>query len=280
MTEEPGSEHTHRDPPEGAGLEGEGYTAVVYTNQNGLPTSEANALAQTGEGFLWIGSYSGLIRYDGNTFERMSSSKTGISGVVELFVDSKGRLWIGSNDIGAAVYENGTFRVFNKEQGLPALYVKGISEDPDGNIYLGTSQGVVMVDSEMNIHPLDCSMMSDTNVMEMVYVSSGQIYGLTREGCLFVIEHGKVTQFLDTDKLGFKGAHAVYPDSEQKGFAFIGDDENTIRRGQVLGGSFHVEEEYSTGPLSGINSMYRIDDMLWISTDNGIGFCGTDILQC
>ena len=41
---------------------GEGYSAVLYNNTNGLPTSEANAIAETEEGFIWIGSYSGLIR--------------------------------------------------------------------------------------------------------------------------------------------------------------------------------------------------------------------------
>ncbi len=40
----------------------EGYSAIVYNNPNGLPTSEANAIAETSEGFIWIGSYAGLTR--------------------------------------------------------------------------------------------------------------------------------------------------------------------------------------------------------------------------
>ena len=77
----------------------EGYSAVLYNNTNGLPTSEANAITETGEGFSWIGSYSGLVRYDGNTFERFDST-TGIANVRSLFVDSRDRLWIGTNDSG------------------------------------------------------------------------------------------------------------------------------------------------------------------------------------
>ncbi|MBP5533273.1 MAG: hypothetical protein J6X68_04835 [Lachnospiraceae bacterium] len=69
-------------------VKGSGYSTILYDNQNGLPTSETNAVAETEEGFIWIGSYSGLIRYDGNTFERMDST-TGISSVVCLYVDSK-----------------------------------------------------------------------------------------------------------------------------------------------------------------------------------------------
>ena len=43
-------------------IEKEGYSSVLYDNSNGLPTSEANDIAQTADGFIWIGSYSGLIR--------------------------------------------------------------------------------------------------------------------------------------------------------------------------------------------------------------------------
>ena len=46
----------------------EGYSAILYDNRNGVPTSEANAIAQAEESFLWIGTYAGLIRYDGITF--------------------------------------------------------------------------------------------------------------------------------------------------------------------------------------------------------------------
>ena len=43
----------------------EGFAAILYDNTNGLPTAEANAILETKSGLIWIGSYSGLIRYDG-----------------------------------------------------------------------------------------------------------------------------------------------------------------------------------------------------------------------
>ena len=112
----------------------EGYSCVLYNNSNGLPTSEANAIAETSEGFIWIGSYSGLIRYDGNNFDRVDST-TGIASVVSLYADSKNRLWVGTNDSGAAVMENGKFRMYNKSDGLQSLSIRSITEDSEGNIY-------------------------------------------------------------------------------------------------------------------------------------------------
>ena len=92
-----------------------GYSAVLYNNQNGLPTSEANAIVQASDGFIWIGSYGGLVRYDGNNFERMDE-EAGIKGVRSLFEDSKKRLWIGSSDKGIVMMEQGTFRHWDKPE--------------------------------------------------------------------------------------------------------------------------------------------------------------------
>ena len=46
----------------------ETYVTTVYNDRNGLPTGEANTLLQTADGYLWFGSYGGLVRYDGSTF--------------------------------------------------------------------------------------------------------------------------------------------------------------------------------------------------------------------
>ena len=117
-----------------------GYSPVLYNNTNGLPTSEANAIAQTSEGFMWIGSYSGLVQYDGNSFVRIDSSKTGITSVISLFVDSKDRLWAGTNDNGVAVFDKGEWQHFNKQNGLNSLSVRAITEDDNGLIYLATTK--------------------------------------------------------------------------------------------------------------------------------------------
>ncbi|MDE6579071.1 MAG: hypothetical protein K2K41_00865, partial [Ruminiclostridium sp.] len=48
------------------------WIIYTYDNTNGLPTSEANTVLQTSDGYVWIGSYGGLIRYDGISFHNYS----------------------------------------------------------------------------------------------------------------------------------------------------------------------------------------------------------------
>ena len=81
---------------EESGHDDSGFSAVLYDNSNGLPAPEANAVAQTSIGFIWTGGYEGLIRYDGIEFKQFDPT-SGISNVNCLYVDSKDRLWIGTN---------------------------------------------------------------------------------------------------------------------------------------------------------------------------------------
>jgi hypothetical protein len=52
-------------------LDDVGYSAAVYNSDNGLPTSDANFVFSASDGYIWVGGYSGIMRYDGNSFSKM-----------------------------------------------------------------------------------------------------------------------------------------------------------------------------------------------------------------
>ena len=252
---------------------GDGYSAVMYDNTNGLPTSEANAIAETEEGFIWIGSYSGLIRYDGNSFERMDS-RNGLASVKTLYVDSKNRLWIGTNDNGAAVMVNGEITMFGKKDGLRSLSVRSITEDKDGNIYLATTEGLAVVDSKLKLTMIDDKKL-ESEYMRMLRVSGDSIYGSTMDGDVFVIKDKKVTEFYDSEKLGISDIHAILPDPERPGYVYVGNKGSELYYGQFSNG-FEITKTYDLDPLSYINSIDFVGDMVWVCTDNGIGYLDGD----
>ncbi|MBO7703866.1 MAG: HD domain-containing protein, partial [Solobacterium sp.] len=248
---------------------GEKYSAVLYDSTNGLPTSEANALAQTSDGFMWIGSYSGLIRYDGNTFERIDST-TGIASVVRLFVDSKDRLWVGTNDGGAAVMERNEFRMFTRHDGLPSSTVRSITEDFSGNIYIATTRGVVMIDEEMELHAVQESQILNEYVRELRAARDGLVYGITQTGSVFILQNGKMTAFYDRSKLGIPDIMCILPDIYHNGYLYFGTEDQEVYYGRLddIGNA----EAIPTSPLTYIKSMIQVKDMLWVCADNGAGF--------
>ena len=249
--------------------DGEGYAAVVYNNTNGLPTSEANAIAETKEGFLWIGSYSGLIRYDGSTFERIDST-TGVTSVVSLYVDSKERLWIGTNDNGVAYMEKGKINFYKDVEGLKSSSIRSIVEDKEGNIFIATTYGLGYIDTDMQIHALDESQLNSEYICELRRDDRGVIYGETINGAVFTIENKKVTGYYDGNQLGLGVLTTITPDPENPGYVYLGTENSDIYYG-TLDDNLKSVKKIDVSPLSYILSMEYIGGELWVCSNTGIG---------
>lgn len=246
------------------------FSAVLYDNTNGLPTSEANDIVETPDGFLWMGSYSGLVRYDGNSFERVDST-TGVTSVVDLYVDSKERLWIGTNDGGAVVMENGKYVKFSKSDGLKSLSVRSITEDNGGNIYLATTRGLVMVNEDMEVVPVDFPEINDEYIRTLDTGADNIIYGVTINGAVFTVDKGKVRDYISPDELGVNDLYTLLPDPDSPGYVYVGNKHSEIYYGRLEDG-FKKTDITDVSPLSYINYLDIIDGDLWICADNGIGY--------
>ena len=250
----------------------DGYSAVLYDNKSGLPTSDANAIAQTEEGFIWIGSYGGLIRYDGNTFVNLSTD-AGVSSVVSLFVDSSNRLWIGTNDSGVSVMERGQFRRFNRKDGLKSLSVRTICEDKSGNIIIGTTEGLLYFDKHLGLHNIEGTEIAEKSIRSLKTCSDGAIYGVTLDGCIFTLKDQKLAEFYEEkDLVDIKAARTVLPDTQNPGYVYIGDSANTVYYGSFIDGKFSLSRRYLTGSLTCINAVEFFNGTMWVCTDKGIGY--------
>ena len=248
----------------------EGFSAILYNNPNGLPTSEANAITETGEGFIWIGSYAGLIRYDGNTFERFDST-TGIANVRCLYVDSRDRLWIGTNDSGVFEMVRGELRQWDKAEGLKSSSVRAIAEDADGTVYVGSTMGIAVIDGEMQLKNLHDERIANVTVKDLRRGADGLTWGLTTNGDIFTLRGGKVNSFLGREEIPIdEGVISILPDPEEAGSLYIGTDSDRIYRGRVDGG-FVGTEVLETAPLKDTENMEYIGGRIWICGGDGIG---------
>lgn len=253
------------------GQEGSDYSSVLYNNNNGLPTSEANAIVQSQDGFIWVGSYSGLIRYDGNDFYRYDSS-VGIASVVSLYVDSKDRLWIGTNDSGIVLYEEGEFSFFGKSEGLPSLSVRSITEDGEGNIIFATTQGMVYINPQGELHAIDNPQINTEYVCEIRRADDGAVYGCTLSGDFFYLEGLQVAAYYSGQELGMGVISCICPVPDEAGFVYLGTEESAIIYGNMQNGMENYQT-FSVSPQVNINAIYpETSDMLWVCADNGIGY--------
>lgn len=245
------------------------YSAVLYDNTNGLPTSEANAIAKTDEGFIWVGGYSGLIRYDGKTFERIDPS-TGISSVTNLFVDSMNRLWVGMNESGLAMIDNGEITIWNEGNGLGSGKVNVIEEDDSGNIFAGTAGGISVISPALGIQRLTDPRIADVYMEQMSMGSDGLMYCLTNEDDLFTLEKGELKDYISHDDSSIQGITSLLADPDDPGKLYFGTEDSEVYHGSLAQES-ETMEMVDIDPLFNVINLSRIGDKLWIMTNNGIG---------
>jgi signal transduction histidine kinase/ligand-binding sensor domain-containing protein len=121
------------------------YLCDVWTSDDGLPDSSVTAITQTPDGYLWIGTYNGLARFDGVrfvTFDPANTPELLHARVRGLFVDQQGTLWINTYEGSLTTLRHGVFTLQRRNARLSEAEWTMVSSTADQVIFL-TSRGSV-----------------------------------------------------------------------------------------------------------------------------------------
>ncbi len=240
------------------------YEAVLYNNENGLDSVSANAVVQTDDGYIWIGTYTRLYRYDGTRFTLCDSDK-GINSVRALFIDSRRRMWVGMNDSGAAVYnEDGSITYYNKNNGLSSNSVRCFCQDADGNIYIGSTGALNIISPEGEVSDLS----SISYVNSLASSANGTVAGVTHSGTLFFIfDDGTVKMTTMTDRPDEYYSSVA---ADENGSFLVGTSMSGIYRFNAEGSIVSSEKLIELETVSGIAALKSSGSGYWICADNGL----------
>lgn len=123
-------------------FDGSGFTP--YGVKEGLSQQGVNALYEDNFGDIWLGSADKITKYDGKTFTSITRPE-GFPKIRNLVRDHLGYLWI-STDLGVAVYNGKHFFTINELNGLSSNTVYFVNADDDGNLWIGTNNGMDKLD--------------------------------------------------------------------------------------------------------------------------------------
>lgn len=130
-----------------------GYAVENWQAEQGLPRSTITAIAQTPDGYVWLGSPYGLVRFDGVRFvlfEEQVARDLGRGEVRDLHATPDGTLWIGTRRSGLLRYSRGVFE--SASLAYPQLHpaIETIATDADGTLWAVSGNGQALLVSGAN----------------------------------------------------------------------------------------------------------------------------------
>ncbi len=246
------------------------YEYVTYGSEDGLLSAEINAIAQTEDGYIWAGTYSGLYRYNGINFEAFWLDDS-ISSVVKLLVDQRGRLWIGTNDSGVFCYDSktGILKSYNTDNGLDSDSIRCIGYDEEGNMYIGTAVSVSKIFPDGTVKTY--SEFGDIFfVRGFCQTEEGKVIGVTNSGILFMMEDDILltTKTYERED-GVYYRYAAYSGEE----LLVGTSTNIIDRYVIQGDELKYVGSVNVPDINCINEI-NYDERtktFYICCENGFG---------
>jgi signal transduction histidine kinase/ligand-binding sensor domain-containing protein len=123
------------------------YSVDVWQTEQGLPQDSVTAIVQTRDGYLWLGTYNGLVRFDGVRFKIFDTSNTpefGDSRITSLFEDAEGVLWIGHETGELTQWRAGKFNTVSLGNRWPGGVITALQTDADGILWMLNKEGALL----------------------------------------------------------------------------------------------------------------------------------------
>ncbi|HEU5021841.1 MAG TPA: two-component regulator propeller domain-containing protein [Bryobacteraceae bacterium] len=123
----------------------------MWRTQEGLPENRIQAISGTPDGYLWIGTPGGLVRFDGVRFVVYNRANTPAfvdDSVSVLYTSSEGVLWAGTDGGGLVRLKDREFRSYGQHEGLTDGFIRAIQQDSHGALWVGSAHGLFHLEGE------------------------------------------------------------------------------------------------------------------------------------
>lgn len=240
----------------------------VWTTDHGLPQNSVNAIVQTGDGYLWLGTQEGLVRFDGirfSVFDKQNTPEIKGNWISCLFEDREGNLWIGTRGEGLNRFKDGKFSTYTTNEGLSNNTVYALYEDRDENLWIGTSGGLNRLkEGDFTVYTT-AEGLSNNSVLSLFEGKDGSLW-IGTSGGLNRFKNEKFTAYTTAEGLSNNRVRALYEDHD--GSLWIGTTGGGLNR--LTDGTFTTYGANEGLSKDIVNCLYEDrDGNLWIGTDGG-----------
>jgi signal transduction histidine kinase/ligand-binding sensor domain-containing protein len=167
----------------------------IWRSEDGLLQDTASTLLESKDGFLWIGTEAGLVRFDGDTFNHYS--RINLPGFAHnkircLAEASDGAIWIGTSEPGLYRYCQGAIQAFGPKDDLPDQPVRSLLRDRTGTLWAVPSEGPLLRFDGTRFHPAPTSE-AHLRIRSLAEDADGTIWVGTAGSGLWRLQENRLT---------------------------------------------------------------------------------------
>lgn len=253
----------------------------TWTTRQGLPHNQVNAIAQTRDGYLWLGTWEGLVRYNGLEFQLFDRSNTPAiqdNGVRSVRASRDGAVVIGTSRGGVTVKQGDDWKTWRVANGLAQDEIMDALLDRQGRLWVATeSQGVTCLDHgrALQFNAGNDGLPSDV-VFALLEASDGSLWVATARGLVHIVD-GRARRV--PRSVGLPDAPVFRVEETAKGDMLVGTERGAYRRSR---GSERFVLASPLLPVDGVPSLQEdAAGHLWVGTvNNGLfRLAGSDVEQ-
>ena len=244
------------------------YIHRGWSSDEGLPQNSVYSIAQDKQGFLWMGTAEGLVKFDGTEFELFDKYTTSTieSNVILAILVDENCLWIGVKSGGIVRKCGDEFEHFSEKDGLTSNTVTSIVKSKN-KILIGTFGGRVTVFENGKFKPYSKNtFLPDSFIYDMV-TDKDDLYVATDDG-LYAIKGDKVLKYSENEGLPEMNIRGLFLDS--KGDLWVGTSDSGVARLKKDTNKFDVfqkKDGLSSGRIFAIEEDNQ--GKIWIGTIGG-----------
>lgn len=240
-------------------LPSEKYVVTNWNSNNGLPQNSINRICQDKNGFIWMATYGGLVRFDGTRFKVYSCKnypELFSDRVVSLFVDSKNNIWL-SNELGKIILFDGKiFHDLSSKFKVNFTMAYNFNEDSKGNMYVKVDSTLFYY-SNGKVEIVEFSINNKSTTKEQLFETSPDLLNdtlfISHENYLSIVYMGKRVKTIRIEKTA-RYTYSLLANSD--GYWFINDNRlyfsktfNDISRAKNLFPDIKFTRIYDSGTM-------------------------------
>ncbi len=241
------------------------YTQTNFDEDDGFESGEANCICQSESGYIWVGTDSGLYRYDGNQFKLFYLGEDNTDRtfkVTSLIYTSESVLYVGTENYGLFVYNSGVFSRVSAAMELGIATINQMYEDEDGILWLATAEGIYYYDGE-TISALESDALANAEI-SAIDGYDNFVYAIANNDTFVCIKNRGLSY--TTDKTAYTEDDLTCLTIDQDGVIYLGTSGHYVIK--VKGRATY--QQLLAGSISGINKVAKLDGYLWVLADDGV----------